>query len=83
MLCHNFARTVNSASTLRGDLSFQIEDRWSTWKLSMKMDHRGDVLPSSDGNEIKLNQISLINESASCSAVSSVDKDLNYKLERL
>ena len=73
----NFARTVNSASTVRGDLSFESEDCWSTaeCKLSKKM--------GCDGNEMMSDPIGLVNESASCSAVSSVDDDLNHKLERL
>ena len=68
---------------MRGDLSYEIEDSWGKedWKPSMKMDHQGD--DGWDGNEMKLNPIGLVNESASCSAASSVDNDLNQKLERL
>ena len=77
----NFARTVNDAITLRGDLSYEIEDSWGIedWKPSMKMDHQGD--DGCDGNEMKLNPI--VNESALCSVASGVDNDLNHKLERL
>ena len=48
----NFARTVNGASTLRGDLSYEIEDSWGKedWKPSMKLDHQGD--DGWDGNEM-------------------------------
>ena len=40
----NFARTVNGASTLRGDLSYENEDSWGLedWKPSTKMDRQGD-----------------------------------------
>ena len=46
-------RTVNVASTLRGDLSYEIEDSWGVeeWKPSMKMGHQGD--DGYDGNEMK------------------------------
>ena len=47
----------------------------------MKIDHQGD--DCCDENEMKLDPIGLVNESASCSAVSSVDNELNHKLERL
>ena len=77
----NFARTVNGASTLLGDLSYENEDSWGLedWKPSMKMDRHGD--DGCDRNEMKLNTI--VNESASCSVASDVDNDLNHKLERL
>ena len=53
----NFVRTVNGASTLRGDLSYENEDSWGLedWKPSMKMDRHGD--DGCDRFEMKLNPI--------------------------